>query len=491
MLETTVMKKNKYISFLLAVGLVLGSSACDEDTLDEIDTNPNNPEDVSISLLMPQVTMAVPTAVTGVDLAWYSSVFVQHTAGVHAQMQDADRRSALTDATLLNNVWVSIYALVLPDLNEIIRKGSEGGSEEGSWTQVGIAKVLKAYTLSVATDTWGPVPSSQAGQGIENRKPGFDAQQAVYNQIQTLLDEAIADLAKQSATNPGGQDFIYGGSAAKWTRAAYSLKARYYNRLSNINPQESARNALDAAANGFQNATDNFTFNMYVASAIGEHPWFQEKNDRSHHAVSESFIQTLQSLNDPRLEAMVAPAPTPGAITGAPNGTLTNDQANKLFSDVTPAVLAPNSPMPMMTYDELKFIEAEAHLRLGDAGAAFTAYQEGIRAAMKRQINATDAAITAYLANAALPQSAGALTLENIIRQKWIAYFYFQPFEAYNDWRRTGFPAFIDDHPISPPPLRFPYPQSELDANIENVPDIGGVQIFSNPIWWMDGVEEV
>lgn len=276
MKETTDMKKNKFLNFLLALILILGSASCDEDTLDEIDTNPNQPEDVPLNLLMPQVTLAVPTGVTGVDLAWYSSVFVQHTAGVHAQMQEADRRAGLEDATLLNNVWVTIYAGVIPDLNIIIRKGSEGGSEAGNWTHVGIAKVLKAYTLSVATDAWGPVPASEADMGVENRTPSFDAQREVYNQIQALLDEAIADLAKPSATNPGAQDFIYNGNVERWTRAAYSLKARYYNRLSNIDPEGSARNALAAAEQGFQSAADNFTFDKYTASAIGEHPWFQE-----------------------------------------------------------------------------------------------------------------------------------------------------------------------------------------------------------------------
>lgn len=486
------MKTNIFLSFLAVIGLVIGTSSCSDDALDEIDTNPNDPQDVSISLLMPQVTVNIPTAVHGVDLAWYSSVFVRHTAGVHAQLQEADRRSNLEDPTLMNNVWNNIYAGVLPDLNYIIQKGSEGGSEEGSFISVGIAKVLKAYTLSVATDAWGRVPYAQSGLGVENRTPVFDPQEEIYNQIFELLDEAIVDLS-MGGLNPGDTDLIFGGNVQNWTRTAYSLKARYYNRLSNINPLESAQNALDAAAQGFQSLDDNFTFNKYQATAIGEHPWFQELNDRSHLAVSERFIVTLDSLDDPRLLAMVAPALEPSeaaeedTLVGAPNGTLTNDQAGTLFSDVTSAVLNPTSPMPMMTYDELKLIEAEAHLRLGNTDEAFEAYQEGTSAAMKRQIDASDVAITSYLANPALPQSAAALTYEEIIKQKWIAFFYFQPFEAYNDWRRTGLPEFIEDHPISAPPLRFPYPLSERDANLANVPD---VNIYTNGVWWDDGSED-
>lgn len=493
------MKKYRYISFLLAVGLVFGGGSCSDDKLDEIDTNPNSPEEVSVNLLMPQVTVNVPTAVVGADLSWYSSVFVQHTAGVHAQLQEADRRSGLENNTLVNNMWNNIYAGVLPDLNLIIERGSPGGAEEGNLVHVGIAKVLKAYTMSIATDIWGRVPYSEIGRGVENRTPVYDPQQQIYTEIQNLLDEAIVDLASGAPT-PAGQDLIYAGNVTNWTRAAYSLKARFHNRLSNIDPTGSAQAALAAAAQGFENASQNFSFNRYTAAAIGEHPWWQEANDRSHHAVSESFVETLESLNDPRLQAMVAPARGPSeaagapVIVGAPNGTLTNDQANRSFSDVKnpnntpppgPWVLQATSPMPMMTYDELKFIEAEAHLRLGNTGEALEAYQEGIRAAMVRQINAPAPAIEAYIA-----ANASTVSLEDIIRQKWIALFYFQSIEAYNDWRRTGLPAFISQHPISPPPLRFPYAQNELDTNEGNVPPVRGSQIFSSGVWWMDGTED-
>ncbi|MDX5419118.1 MAG: SusD/RagB family nutrient-binding outer membrane lipoprotein [Hymenobacteraceae bacterium] len=487
------MKKHRYITFFLAVGLIVGGGSCSDDKLDEIDTNPNNPEEVSVNLLMPQVTVNIPTAVTGADLSWYSSVFVQHTAGVHAQLQEADRRSGLENNTLVNNMWNNIYAGVLPDLNLIIERGSPGGAEEGNLIHVGIAKVLKAYTISVATDIWGRVPYSEAGQGVENRTPAYDSQQQIYAEIQALLDEAIVDLASGAPT-PAGQDLIYSGNVTNWTRAAYSLKARYHNRLSNIDATGSAQAALAAAAQGFENASQNLAFTRYTAAAIGEHPWWQEANDRSHHAVSESFVQTLQSLNDPRLQAMVAPAPNTGAITGAPNATLTNDQANRSFSDVKnpnntpspgPWVLSATSTMPIMTYDELKFIEAEAHLRLGNTAEALLAFQAGIRAAMIRQINAPTAAIDAYIA-----ANASTVSLESIIRQKWIAFFYFQSIEAYNDWRRTGFPAFIAQHPISPPPLRFPYAQNELDTNESNVPDVRGSQIYSSGVWWDDGSED-
>lgn len=479
------MKINKFLSFLLAAGLVFGASSCSDDVLDEIDTNPNSPEDVSLSLLMPQVTLNIPTAVTGTDLAWYSSVYVRHTAGAHGQLQEADRRSGQEASSIVNNVWNNIYAGVLPDLDLIIKKGSEGGSEAGSNIHVGIAKVLKAYTISVATDAWGKVPYREIGLGSDLRKPKFDTQESIYQDMQTLLDEAIADLAK-GGPSPATTDLIYGGDAAKWTKAAWSLKARYYNRLSNIDPQGSATLALAAAAKGFTSAADNFAFNKYTATAIGEHPWFQESNDRMHHAVSDAFVSTLSGLSDPRLQAMVKPVATTGVITGFPNGNQENDQASTKYSDPTTTVLSATSSMPMMTYDELKFIEAEAHLRLNAAASAFTAYKEGVAAAMKRQMGASDAAIATYLTDEDLPQTEAALEVEDIILQKWIAFWLFQPFEAYNDWRRTGYPGFINTHQISAPPLRFAYTTSEIAANAENVPT---VQIYTDGVWWDDKTE--
>ncbi|WP_299756672.1 SusD/RagB family nutrient-binding outer membrane lipoprotein [uncultured Pontibacter sp.] len=480
------MKTYKFLSYILALGLLLTVSSCDEDTLDEIDTNPNSPTDVPLNLLLPQAETDVAFAVANTDVAWYSSVFVQHTAGVHAQLQQADRRASLNDATLVNNTWTTIYAGTLPDLNLIIEKGSAGGDQEGFLIHVGIAKILKAFTIAIATDTWGRVPYSEIGQGAEQRQPVFDEQQQIYNNIQMLLDEAIADLAA-GGPNPGARDLIYGGATVpaqsivdSWTRAAWSLKARYYNRLSNINPTESAQQALAAAENGFSSSAQNMNFAVFTSDATGQNPWFQEAADRQHLAVSQRFVQTLQGLSDPRLDVLVAPAPSTGEITGAPNGTQDNDQASVLFSDPTDFVLNATAPVPLMTYDELKFIEAEAHLRLGQQVEAVAAFREAVLAAMQRQASLSGTAAEAYVAQIV----ADGLSLQDIIQQKWISFFLYQPIEAFADYRRTDLPEL--PHPISRAPLRFPYPQSEIDANAGNVPNVQ----LTDGVWWDDGTED-
>ena len=61
----------------------------------------------------------------------------------------------------------------------------------------GIAKVLKAMNLGLATDLQGDVPNKEAFQGQKgeaNWNPAYNTQEQIFADMQTLLDEAITDL---------------------------------------------------------------------------------------------------------------------------------------------------------------------------------------------------------------------------------------------------------------------------------------------------------
>ena len=248
-----ILNKIILITGILSVGIL---NSCSDDIFDEIGTNPNSPTEVPIKLLMPQVGVETAFAVSGTDLAWYSSVFVEHTTGVHGQLETADKRTAI-NSTIGNNSWNSLYAGALTDLKIIIARGSEGGAEEGNWNAVGIAKVLTAYNYSIATDLWGEVPFGEALQGRENRTPLFDAQADIYTGMQVMLDEAISDLQKESVGSVGASDFYYDGDAESWVKAAYALKARLYNHLSKKDEQGSATSVLDAVSKSFESTAED------------------------------------------------------------------------------------------------------------------------------------------------------------------------------------------------------------------------------------------
>src|SRR5690606_39747407 len=87
-----------------------------------------------------------------------------------------------------------------------------------------------------------------------------------------------------------------------------------------------------------------------------------------------------------------------------------------------------------------------------------------------------EAYIAAYPASAAVALSGGTeAQLEQVITQKYISLFLQSPLTAFFENRRTGYPAF----PINPAsnenvpgdklPVRWMYPQDEIDYNGENV----------------------
>jgi hypothetical protein len=84
------------------------------------------------------------------------------------------------------------------------------------------------------------------------------------------------------------------------------------------------------------------------------------------------------------------------------------------------------SPLPMLTYTELKFIESEAQLRLGDRNKAYTAYETAVRAALAQAsifnsaVALTSTQINTYMARPKVLMGADKLTLKDIITQKYI-----------------------------------------------------------------------
>ena len=449
--------------------------SCSNDVLDEINKNPNAPTDVPISLLLPQATISTINGVAGDGAGEYAAFFVEHATNVHLN----PRRP--TDVN--SSTWSDTYS-TLNDLKIIIEKGSEGGDEEGKYVAVGIAKILYAYTLSVGTDLFGNIPHSEALQGSLNRAPSFDDQETLYTFIQQLLDEAIVDLEKGSAGDPAQIDLIFQGDTEMWKKTAYALKARLYNRLSNIHPESSAQNALDALSKSFTSEEEGFIFDGYLSGTSNDNPWAGWQKQEQTYAISETFLALLNSFNDPgfvdpRAERWFTKIE--GEFVGAPAGEAQSDLTHTIYSaPSTETVLYDEAPQPLLTYDEMKFIEAEAHLRLGNMSNAYTAYKEAVMAALRRS-GISEEDIIAYVNQGTVFPGEDELTLEHIIKQKNISFWMFQSLEAYNDFRRTGIPQMNDP---TGTPLRLSYPPSEVNRNPNTPSEINDITIYEIPVWW-------
>jgi hypothetical protein len=136
-----------------------------------------------------------------------------------------------------------------------------------------------------------------------------------------------------------------------------------------------------------------------------------------------------------------------------------------------------NSALPLVTYFEAKFIEAEAALRAGNAPRAATAFNEAVTANVTK-LGVADATFLASVA----AETAGSITLEKIMTQKYIAMF--TQSEVWSDWRRTNFPTLTANTPasIAEIPRRFPTAQNERLYNSKAQGHI--VSDLTQRVWW-------
>src|SRR5690606_33975032 len=95
-----------------------------------------------------------------------------------------------------------------------------------------------------------------------------------------------------------------------------------------------------------------------------------------------------------------------------------------------------DSPLIIVSYPEVKLMEAEAALRAGQMERAYTAYLEGIRASMDL-LEVSTAEATAYLSDPAVAVGAANLTLDLIFKEKYVMT-YLNP-ESWNDARRHDY----------------------------------------------------
>lgn len=462
------MKNSKYTIFQLFISILL--VACSQDKFDEIDTDPNNITSVGVNNILPSAQVKLFNSMCGSGTATAIGTYVELCCNVHGEKMEVNRKTGL---------FGTAYG-TLRDTKEII----DQGTKEGAWIHVGIAEVVQAYTLGILTDVFGEVPWAEALLGSDNRNPKYDSQESIYSALFAMLDDAITNLSK-SAPNPGKYDLLLGGDTDMWIKVAWGLKARYYNRLSNIDATGSATNALQAAANSFTSKDEGLIFSDYQNSTTYCNPISREENSMRRFSASITILNVINSFNnagydDPRAEKWFDKIN--GEFIGAPNGDNLEDIGKFLYSGVSNTnVLYMGAPMPMLMYDEIKFIEAEAYLRLGNNQEANAAYKEAVQAACSKA-GLSDEEIAAYTAQGSVFINDENLTLEMIMKQKFLSFFMMQPIEAYNDYRRTRYMSLYNTHDGFPE--RILYPDNEYATNTNAPSDINLVTIYTKKLWW-------
>jgi len=451
--------KNKKYFLLLALLLV---AACKKG--DVLYTSPNSPLNVTPQVLLTSLEVNTIQNTEG-DLARVASILSEQMAGATGQYQTLQNYNL--QVSDYNNHWVGLYAGTMQNAKIMIDKYSATNPY-----YTGIAQILMAVNLGIATDLWGDVPYSQAFGGQSGTfVAAYDSQQQVIASIQTLLDNGIANLAKPSSGNiniPGDDDLYYSGDPAKWTKAAWTLKARYANRVSIKDPQ-SATNVITFLAKGITSSADNL-INPHPGVSNAQNQWGAYQNQRAGNMVANKlFVDALKAKSDPRLPYYFA-VDANNAYTGA---DITQEVINPDAS-VIGTYFDVDQPYPLVTSYEASFLAAEAKVRLGQN--ASTDLNNGIKgsvAYVTKGANDGSSIATYTLATA---------NLTNVMTEKWKAMF--GQIESYNDTRRTGLPVLT----IRPAtagaitafiPQRLPTPQIESDTN----PNAKYVAL-GIPVWW-------
>ncbi|TWR27256.1 SusD/RagB family nutrient-binding outer membrane lipoprotein [Mucilaginibacter achroorhodeus] len=459
--------KYKYIILITCVFTAL--TGCKKYI--DVNKDPNRPVDVKESLMLAPVEAAISqNIVAGGNLPIVMQEYMQVIA---LNQVPPNLDTYLMYHQDMDGDWYNYYVQVMNNLVLLNKKAEANGSNN----YAGISKILLAYSLGSATDAWGDVPFSNAFKGIDGLNVTYDSQESIYNQIQTLLDNAIADIGKGSTVVPAGDDYYFNGDMTKWKKVAYTLKARYYMHLTKAPGRTAAAQAqlaLAALANGMASNDDDMKM-PFSGAAGAENPWQQNFLPASTLVLASTVVDGFKTRNDPRLTKMVAPAIETGLYNGRVIGT---DGIGSLQSySLGGAFYASTSSNNyILNYSEALFLKAEATLIVSGVTAAQPVYLAAVQSHMsKLGIATTD--VANYLASRGTLTTANALRL--IIEEKNVANFL--SMENYTDWRRTGYPALTKvKNGLSDIPRRVLYPQSEITVN----PQPQQSAKLTDRVWW-------
>lgn len=286
----------KLYKIILPIVLVLVVSSC-KDMFDlDINVDPNNPAQASSDLLL---------ASSEVNLMQDFGGGVNDNQMGFAGLIGSGDDFNLGQSTY-NGLWGGVYADELKDIEGLIQ-ANEGDS--GSPQYLGIAQILKAYTLATMVDLFGDIPYSEALKGDATDKittPSFDDDAALYAEAFKLIDGGIANMNNPRKPVVVNGDVIYGGNVAKWTSFANTLKLRMLlnTRLVNTNAKAEIQAIIDAGKIIKTDAEDFiFTYSKTV-TPDNRHPWYQSSYTSGTNGFTYILHQPMVEMladKDPRV----------------------------------------------------------------------------------------------------------------------------------------------------------------------------------------------
>jgi starch-binding outer membrane protein, SusD/RagB family len=392
-----------------AVSLAATATACTSFLTDKrASTDPNNPSAATAAQLFTAV-QAGQTILQEGNLAFLTCLWMQQCQGVGGRFVSQESEYTITNLTA-NAEFAGVYTGGgLIDIKTIEARADTVGDLQFK----GIAEVWEALNIGTAADIWGDIPYREAADTAAT--PHFDPQLQIYDDLQARLDQAITDLAG-AGPGPGANDLIFLGDVAKWTAAAYTLKARYYLHTVEVRGNGEYQKAIDAATLGISDPSGDFR-TAHSSATFERNIWFQFNVNSGFGediVAGATLVNLMNAQSDPRRAEYFGRTPN-GNFGGVDvHGAVSPNGASPLTGTRNDAGFR----QPIVTNDENLLILAEANFVLNGAGAAQPFLDQ-------ERSNHGLSSIPA--------------TLNSIMTEKYIALF--QNIEVWNDYKRTCLPA--------------------------------------------------
>ena len=515
-------KINKSILKAFALGVLIAFSACNTDSLLELDIPKIAIDDSKLddNYMFANALLSTSNN-SSYSILQTAGGYVQHWA-TYSIALPGDRY--VYDSGSNDGLWGAYQGEIklLTHLTELLKDDPE------MVNKLSMVRIMKVYAYHRLTDAYGDVPYFNAAKAYFEGEfyPAFDTQEEIYTDMLSELEAAVGafDSSKEMYSN---SDFIYGGDMAAWKKFANSLMLRLAMRVSNVDADLAKSYVSKAISGGVMQSNDDI-----AAFSHTDGPSNNSRNPRARVIIDsdgekyiklgETFVNWLKNNSDPRLlvysggvlKAEVTDFSSPDMNvfwydeskydysiemqTGHPHGTtivsIADDYGILSYQDMQHAYSRPNpkifrydAPNLLMTYAEVELLLAEAALN-GWHSDAQTHYEKGVAAAMKQyalfdaSLEVSVADIATYITNNPFSESEGARL---IAEQYWAATFT-NEMEAWANWRRTGYPE-LTPSVGAPIPLRHYYQLDESAKNPDNYAAAvsrQGKDDFYTPVWW-------
>lgn len=397
--------------------------------------------------------------------------------------------------------WETQYGTTIKSAVDIITQLEVEGN---NGTEMGIARIWKAFVFHVIVDTYGDTPYFDAGKGFTdaNYRPVYDKAEVIYEDMLKELEEGIAQISATSTL--GNADIVFYGDTDKWKKFANSLMLRLAMRIKNVDPSGSDAWAQKAISGGTMASNDDTAYMIHTdgPTDLNRNSWGTYAPRYPDARIGATLYDWLSDHGDPRLNILADPnGPAAGNRYGLETSALLDTYGETLadYALVNPAITTSSSPWIFLSYAQTALLEAEFAASSGDHATAETKYNSGVKAHMQiwgshydGSLIVDDATIDAYL----LANPYNSAEADKMIGEQYWAASFFDFFEAFSNFRRSGYPQLqpFGGHAPHPSnltggtiPRRLIYPPSESSSNPANFQaalESQGPNDQTTKVWW-------